>query len=334
MTYQPKHLAALTSAALLAGCASGGGSGGGTGGGQPYAPPPGDTPCGAAVCVPFRPEGFPTIAPDFRSWAELRRGTPTNTSVLSTTVSHDDAMQSVKTFGTGFGKALVEYDAQGRLVSMYPYMGTRGGDQTLAAIGHPGIDVSRHDPVPVYAPQTPFTSVSAGRFGVAANPYALGWNYQTFGVWNDHSREPTGYITPLSLGTGPSQLPTSGSATFTGKLAGMYISPTGQGSTAAADLSVNANFSTKTWTFASTGTVTTRDLVKSTPAPHLDLRGTLTVSPGAAFISGTLTNAGGTMSGQSAGRYYGPNGQELGGVFALRSATTVETFTGAYGAKR
>ena len=79
-------------------------------------------------------------------------------------------------------------------------------------------------------------------------------------------------------------------------------------------------------------TVITRNLTAATPAPNLDLRGTL--APGGAYISGTLTNAGGTMSGKSDARYYGPNGQELGGVFTLRSATTVETYTGAYGAKR
>jgi hypothetical protein len=40
------------------------------------------------------------------------------------------------------------------------------------------------------------------------------------------------------------------------------------------------------------------------------------------------------MSGTSNGQFYGPAAQELGGVFALKSATTVETFVGAYGAKR
>jgi len=40
------------------------------------------------------------------------------------------------------------------------------------------------------------------------------------------------------------------------------------------------------------------------------------------------------MSGASSGQFYGPVAQELGGEFVLKSATTAETFVGAYGAKR
>jgi hypothetical protein len=40
------------------------------------------------------------------------------------------------------------------------------------------------------------------------------------------------------------------------------------------------------------------------------------------------------MSGRSNGQFYGPAAQELGGVFSLKSSTTMETLTGAYGAKR
>ena len=45
-------------------------------------------------------------------------------------------------------------------------------------------------------------------------------------------------------------------------------------------------------------------------------------------------NAAGTMSGASKGKFYGPKAEELGGVFVVKSPSTVETFTGAYGAKR
>jgi phage baseplate assembly protein gpV len=108
----------------------------------------------------------------------------------------------------------------------------------------------------------------------------------------------------------------------------------GQGSTAAADLTVNANFSTRSLGFASTGTATTRDFQTRTAAPNLNLNGTLTYAPGSNSFSGTLTNSGGTLSGSTKGQFYGPSAQELGGAFAVKSSTTVETFTGAYGAKR
>jgi hypothetical protein len=40
------------------------------------------------------------------------------------------------------------------------------------------------------------------------------------------------------------------------------------------------------------------------------------------------------MSGASKGQFYGPTAQELGGVFTLKSPTTAEMFTGAFGGKR
>ena len=69
-------------------------------------------------------------------------------------------------------------------------------------------------------------------------------------------------------------------------------------------------------------------------APNLNLSGTLTYSPASNTFGGTLTNASGSMSGTSTGRYYGPAAQELGGVFTLKSPTSAEMFVGGYGAKR
>ena len=114
----------------------------------------------------------------------------------------------------------------------------------------------------------------------------------------------------------------------------MYVSPTGQGSIAAADLTVNANFSARSLAFSTSGTTIARDPKAPTAAPHLNLSGTLTYSAGANSFAGAVTNAGATMSGSSKGQFYGPTAQELGGAFSLKSSTSVETFTGAYGAKR
>lgn len=64
------------------------------------------------------------------------------------------------------------------------------------------------------------------------------------------------------------------------------------------------------------------------------LSGRLSYAPGSNTLSGTLTSASGTMSGASNGQFYGPKAKELGGVFVVKSPSTVETFTGACGAKR
>jgi hypothetical protein len=169
-----------------------------------------------------------------------------------------------------------------------------------------------------------------------ANPYVLGWNYQSFGVWNLQDSAGSGSINAKSYGavSPASTVPTSGQAAFKGKLAGFYISPSGTGSMATADLGVGVNFSNRSLTFASTGTATTRNPDTATASPNLNLSGTLSYSPVTNTFSGILKNSGGTMSGRSEGRFYGPAAQELGGVFTVKSPKTVETFTGAYGAKR
>lgn len=170
---------------------------------------------------------------------------------------------------------------------------------------------------------------------MVANPYAQGWNFQSFGVWNTQTMSGGG-IASSSFGaaTPASAVPSTGTASFVGKLGGIYVSPAGEASMASADVRVNADFGNRSLSFASQGTRLTQDLKGSTAAPHLNLGGTLTYSPASNTFAGTLTNAGGTMSGSSTGRYYGPAAQELGGAFTVKSANTVETLTGAYGARR
>lgn len=183
--------------------------------------------------------------------------------------------------------------------------------------------------------------VSASRVGdatqtaVIANPYAQGWNYQSFGIWNTHGPS-TRQIAAFSFGapTPASSVPSSGTATFIGKLGAVYVSPSGEGSMASAELRVNADFGNRSLAFTSSGTRLTQDLRTSIAAPNLNLNGTLSYSPASNAFSGTLTTAGGLMSGTSSGRYYGPAAQELGGVFAVKSSASSEALTGAYGAKR
>ncbi len=221
-----------------------------------------------------------------------------------------------------------EYDGNRELHSFLTFSKyfdrSRFADMQL--VGQPAIDF----------PGQPGTGEpSLATFGnvttLVANPYKLDWNYQSFGVWDKGTS-----IHLFSFGavTPASGIPQVGQASFTGKLAGLYVSPVGHGSTATAEVNVQANFSTRSLSFASTGTSVTRDARVATAAPNLNLNGTLAYSPASNTFTGTLTNAGGTMSGSTTGRYYGPTAQELGGVFAVKSPTTVETFTGAYGAKR
>ena len=270
----------------------------------------------------------------FASWSVLPRDQDAVADAVSAGLSWART-PAEGTSATGFREhgQVFRYDSQGELDSIGVFSAA-DKRATLASLGHAGIDVRYQVPQAGVA-QSPFTSLPAANVGAIANAYDLGWNYQSFGVWTN-----AGYagnnLSAVSFGapTPATSVPTAGSATFSGKLAGLYVSSTGTGYTAAANLSVQANFASRTLSVASSSTTLSRDFVSGTAAPHLNLSGTLGYAAGSGRFSGTLTNAGGTMSGATQGRFYGPAAQELGGAFTLTSPTTVESFSGAYGAKR
>jgi len=288
---------------------------------------------------------------DFTSWSTLPPITAPRFpdysyqyDVVEDRVGYQQAGDLITSIGTGVqgrvyrGSRGLHYETDGALHSTYSIARWESGSSraTLSAVGQPGLDLAavawgreseRSQP-------SPFIEGKKDNFELVANPYRLGWDYQSFGVWNDHDRSSAIQANSYGAATPASAVPMVGSATFKGKLGGLYVSPAGQGSVAAADLAVQANFATRSLALSSSGTVLTRNLSTATVAPHLDLGGTLQYAPGSNRFSGTLSNAGGTMSGGSTGQFYGPGAQELGGVFTLKSASGVETFAGAYGAKR
>ena len=61
------------------------------------------------------------------------------------------------------------------------------------------------------------------------------------------------------------------------------------------------------------------------------MAGTLNYAAGSNAFSGNVSATG--LTGSSSGQFYGPNAEELGGVFSLEGAG-VETYIGGYGAKQ
>lgn len=176
---------------------------------------------------------------------------------------------------------------------------------------------------------------------VMANPIDLGWDYQSFGVWETGLGTSSRTFGAMSVGnTVGTAIPSSGTATFTGYAAGSYVSAARTGATVLADVMVGVNFVTQTLTFSTQNSRTSEnwaDLVSSpfTPNDGLNLTGTLTYAAGTNRFTGSVGSGGG-LTGNSTGQFYGPNAEELGGVFLLQSSVpgSVETYAGAYGAKQ
>jgi len=175
--------------------------------------------------------------------------------------------------------------------------------------------------------EVPQISVAAPAGSTGVDPARADFQYRSFGTWNDLSS--AGGFSAWSRGaTTPAHaVPTTGSASFVGRLAGVHAAPSGASAAASADLAIDANFSTRSLGFTSRNTV-----AGGSPAPHLNLGGTLTYARGSRSFEGTLTSAGGSLQGTSKGSFYGPRAEEVGGVFSLKGQGG--TFTGAYGAKR
>lgn len=184
-------------------------------------------------------------------------------------------------------------------------------------------------------------------FAIAVNPLPVGWDYQTFGAWQTGRGTGAGTFGAISVGapTAGTAIPTTNNATFVGATLGAYVDADGRDNLTAGDLKINADFGDRSLGFASTGTEIIDPVTGSSSLePGLDMSGTLTYEAGINAFSGSLASPGRTvgedvvvspMTGQTQGRFYGPNAEELGGVFAIKAAGEgAETYAGSYGAAR
>ena len=181
-------------------------------------------------------------------------------------------------------------------------------------------------------------NASGSNQALLGDPYALGFNYQTFGVWG------TGLVTgqsgkfgAMSVGskTSASAVPTTGSVTYRGYAGGIYTE--GAVSRYAADATFNVNFGNRTVAFSTSNQTLTSVLTGITSATNmLQISGVMSYGLGSNKFSGNLTANGRTsllpLSGTGSGTFYGPTANELGGTFFLRGPTT--TLVGGFGGKQ
>lgn len=170
---------------------------------------------------------------------------------------------------------------------------------------------------------------------ISANQQALGYEYQSFGVWATGLGTGSGNVGAISVGakTAGSDVPTSGGGTFTGYGGGVYIDSAGIDYAALGDATLIADFGNRTvdLTISNTNKIAQNTQVVSS-ATNLNLSGQLTYTAGSNSYTGPITTTGG-MTGQATGSFYGPGAVETGGTFSA-TGTGVESYIGAFGAKR
>lgn len=166
---------------------------------------------------------------------------------------------------------------------------------------------------------------------------ALDWKYQAFGVWTDPDSSGSGKYGSISVGsqTTGSSIPASSSATFSGYGGGFYTDSSNNAYVVQSAVSATANFATRQVSLSSTSTgkqqYSNGSFGSYGADSNLNFSGTLSYSANTNSMSGTLTTTSG-MSGPSQARFYGPNAEEIGGVFNLTGGS--QTFVGGFGAKQ
>lgn len=150
--------------------------------------------------------------------------------------------------------------------------------------------------------------------------------YQTFGAWATgvETNAPKAGAFSVGAQTADANIPTTGTATFTGKAGGIYVAGFGEPEIVTADARLEADFANRNVEFQTT----------NSSIASLDMTGTMTYA-GTSGLSGTvqtLSGANGPLSGTIDGRFYGPGADEVGGTFSLSNSG--ESFIGGYGAKQ
>jgi len=171
-----------------------------------------------------------------------------------------------------------------------------------------------------------------------ANPnYALfSLTYTTMGFWEyDTSTvavSGVGGAFATGVATRANDLPTTGTATYTGGMIGRYA----DGTTAwavTANAASTANFGAGTLSLTTSNS--SRAPIGGGAAvsdPNLNLSGALLFPAGTNQLSGSLTSTSG-MSGPASAKFYGPAAQEVGGTFFITNGGS-QQMSGAFGLHR
>lgn len=191
------------------------------------------------------------------------------------------------------------------------------------------------------------TASSPTATATVMDAFALGWNYQTFGVWNVLGSANSWQVGAVIAGnhTPPGALPPTGNATFTGFARGFYVDVAGNRFSTAANMTANVDWTARTVGF-STANTTLTNLNTQTQSANagLNLNGNLPFAAPAnsTSFSGTLTTANGDLTGATTGFFFGPNGEEVGGTYRMltparasgANSTDLPSMVGAYGGRR
>jgi hypothetical protein len=167
---------------------------------------------------------------------------------------------------------------------------------------------------------------------------ASGLRFSSLGVW-DRADVTTGIINQsaaISFGsrTLVSDLPNTGTATYSGFVLGNAIESPGQQFSVTALATATADFGARSVSLISANSAkTARATGMATPDAGYNVAGTLTYAAGSNALAGNVTSANG-KTGPAVGAFYGPQAAEMGVTFSLTSPGGTQPFVGGAGLKK
>lgn len=289
--------------------------------------------------------GGVTVTP-FTSWSAIQPNTTVQaTGGLSTYFDYSSsgvgpiASNTDASFTGTYGS--VESDGYVRLQAATISSGAGGPSVSFSKANGDTIATATSGPLEGIA--TGMIKADETAVAIAAEPQALGWNYQTYGIWV--SGDTAGYAGAVSVGspTAVTGIPSTGTGNFFGNASGFYLDSTGRDIYfTTANMTATTDFSNRTIAFSTSGTAISPDL-NSFVAPstygigNLNMTGTLSYAAGANVISGAVTATGASsnsLSGTANGKFFGPSANEIGGTYGLSNPGTSEKLVGGFGGKR
>jgi len=196
------------------------------------------------------------IADGFTSFSAIPKPGTSTLPGITTEASYTAPAPSFTVTGhstpsLGAGSATLTLDANGNLTainingaqSSVSFSAANGSSSiALAAIGAPNANA--------------FESADRKNLAIVASPAGFGFDYQSFGIWATGRDTGSGNFGAISVGaaTQNAALPTTGTTTYNGSAAGLYVDPAGQTFLAAGTATLTANFATRSVNYATSGT--------------------------------------------------------------------------------
>lgn len=171
-----------------------------------------------------------------------------------------------------------------------------------------------------------------------SDPASSRLNYTVLGAWGYAANATAARTTDgwLAFGsaTRGSDLPLSGTATYSGVMFGRYADGTDLWSVSAS-ANATADFANRSVSLNTSGTQIANLAGTPTlqPASDLNLSGTLSYASGSNALGGTLSTTSG-LSGPAAGQFYGPAAAEIGGTFFVSDSADTKQMAGSFGLRQ